>query len=252
MKNDHILTAFDDNIERLNALLTKMADLTIIQNNAMLKAYKDFDKELAENVIKADHQINLQDMDIDKRTIRILIRHQPMAEDLRLVISAPKASTNIERIADGAKAIARMIIKQEEALPLGSNTIVTMGQMVNVMLKDVMVAWGERDETKAIEIRERDFRVDELYRSLFREIISWMIENPKNISAGITALLAARYIERAGDHICNICEAIYFISTGRRLERVIEEENDEGFDINILESIELDIEDNITKKDDPD
>ncbi|MFV0322000.1 MAG: phosphate signaling complex protein PhoU [Alphaproteobacteria bacterium] len=235
--NDHILSAFDDNIERLNNMLMDMANLAIIQNNAMLKAYQDFDKDLADKVIKADHSINIKDMDIDKRALRIILRHQPMAEDLRLVITAPKVSTNIERIADGAKAIAKMIIRQDKPLTLGNNTIITMGQTVNVMFNDVMEAWVERDELTAIEIRERDQRVDELYRSLFRELISWMIEDPRNITSGITALLAARYIERAGDHICNICEAIYFVSTGRRLERVIEEENDEPFDINVLEGV---------------
>ncbi len=235
--SSHILSAFDDNIERLDDMLVELSKLIILQHKAMLKAYQNFDKNLAEEVIKADREINLKDMDVDKRTLRILLRHQPMAKDLRHVISAPKVSTNLERIGDGAKAISRMLIRQEEALDLGNNTLITMGQAVIEMLKDVMVAWVERDETKALEIRERDNKVDALYGSLFRELISWMIENPRNITSGITTLLAARYIERAGDHIVNISEAIYFVSTGRRLERVIEEEHDEPFDINVLGDI---------------
>lgn len=237
--SEHILSAFDDNIDRLDGMLLELSELIILQYNGMLKAYQDFDKSLAEEVIKADNKINLKDMDVDKRTLRILLRHQPMAQDLRLIISAPRASSNLERIADGAKAIARMLIRQDEALNLGNNTLITMGQVVIEMLKDVMVAWKERDETKALEVRERDNKIDELYRSLFREIISWMIEDPRNITSGITTLMAARYIERAGDHIVNITEAIYFTSTGRRLERVIEEENDDDFDINVLEGIKL-------------
>ncbi len=237
--SEHILSAFDDNIDRLDGMLLELSELIILQYNGMLKAYQDFDKSLAEEVIKADNKINLKDMDVDKRTLRILLRHQPMAQDLRLIISAPRASSNLERIADGAKAIARMLIRQDEALNLGNNTLITMGQVVIEMLKDVMVAWKKRDETKALEVRERDNKIDELYRSLFREIISWMIEDPRNITSGITTLMAARYIERAGDHIVNITEAIYFTSTGRRLERVIEEENDDDFDINVLEGIKL-------------
>ncbi len=238
--NDHILSAFDDNIERLDAMLVELSELVILQHNAMLKSYQDFNKSLAEDVIKADNQINLKDMDVDKRTLRILLKHQPMAQDLRLIISAPKVSSNLERIGDGAKSIARMLLRQDKALDLGNNTLVTMGQVVIEMLRDVMIAWVERDETKAIEIRERDNKVDKLYSSLFRELISWMIEDPRNITSGISTLLAARYIERAGDHIVNIAEAIYFISTAQRLERVIEEENDEDFDINVLEGIRLD------------
>ncbi len=223
MEEHHILTSFDKDIRRLEKLLLKMNECVLAQSKLMMEAYINFDKDKALEVIKADHKINLLDFDVDKRALRILLRHQPMAKDLRFVFSAPKITNNLERIADGSKFIANAILEQENKPKFG---IATLENMMNITLKmqeDAIEAWKEGDETKAVMVREMDNKVDELYSSLCRELITWMSEDTKNISPCLFTQMSARYIERAGDHVKNICESVYFVATGIKLERIEEE-----------------------------
>lgn len=240
MEEQHTLSAFDQSITKLEKLLLKMNKRLLKQQKALQQAYINSDKVLAQKIYESDHKINLLDFDVNRRALRTLLRHQPMAKDLRFVFSAPKIASNLERIGDGIKRIAEFIIQEPELINFGKSTIEVMLQMVLTMQSDAMKAWRDNDATKAIAIHKIDQKVDDLYKGLFRELLTWMMEDNKNISPCLSLLLAARYIERAGDHITNICEIIYFIETGVIFEQV--EEKAQGrysFDVLLEDNMDL-------------
>ncbi len=240
MKEQHTLSAFDESITKLEKLLLKMNKRLLKQQKALQQAYMSGDKALAEKIYEGDHKINLLDFDVNRRSLRTLLRHQPMAKDLRFVFSAPKIADNLERIGDSIKNIASFIIQEPKLADFGKSTIDVMLQMVQTMQSDAMKAWRDNDATKAIAIHKIDQKVDDLYKSLFRELLTWMMEDSKNISPCLSVLLAARYIERAGDHITNICEIIYFIETGIILEQVEENaQNRYSFDTLLEDNTDL-------------
>ena len=236
MYTEHTLSSFDMMIERQKKLVKKMHKRVTKQWQALEKAYIEGDREAARDVIARDHKVNLLDFDINKQALKILLRHQPMAKDLRFVISSFKVATDLERIGDSAKAIANHILTNEEPLRHGNATILSMVQLMLTMQKEAVNAWLNEDEHKALATREKDKQVDELYESLFRELLSWMMEDPRNITSCITSLVMSRYVERSGDHVKNICQATYFVVTGTELERVKEERSERYSLDNLLDA----------------
>ena len=177
------------------------------------------DTESALVIKEADKKIDALEIEIDDHAVRILALRQPMADDLRAVIVALKTAAVIERIGDFAKNIAKRTQALSQCPNLGAaKTIKRMAGMAQNMMTDVLDAYVTRDADKADEVRLRDEELDSLYTSLFRELLTYMMENPKNITASTHLMFAAKNIERIGDHATNIAENVHFLVHGQMPE----------------------------------
>ena len=213
---EHIVTRFDKDVQRIEKLLQKMASLAVEQlQNAML-ALETRDAVLSEKVRKGDAQINALEARIDELAVRLIALRQPMAEDLRHVVSTLKITTNIERFADYAKTMALRVPALANGDPVESatKTIKRMSRLVAEMMQDAMKAFIERDLDLASTTHARDQSVDQMNSALFREMLTYMMENPRNIEASTHLLFISKNMERAGDQVCNITEQISFLVTG--------------------------------------
>ena len=215
----HIVHAYDDELRQLNELIGRMGGLAEMQIDDAIRAVVERDPDLAREVAVSDSRVDGMEEEINKLALRLLALRQPMAIDLRYILSALRIASDLERIADHAENLCR------RAGDLGELSdgpamagIQRLGKLVLAMLKDVLDASLAGDIEKAVEVWLRDNEVDDLYGSLFREYLTYMMENPRNIGACTTLLFVAKNIERIGDHITNIAETIYFRVEARPLK----------------------------------
>lgn len=212
----HTVKAFDDDITRLRGLIAEMGGLaeTAVQN--AMDALINGDDALAERIIADDKKIDSLEAEVDRLAVRIIALRAPMADDLREVIAALKIAGVVERIGDYSKAIAKASReidtqrKQFEPLTL----LPAMADIASEMVHDVLTAYAARDAQKAIEVIETDKKVDAFYNSIFRNLVSHMVENPSSITSAAQLLFVARNIERIGDHATNVAEMVHFSATG--------------------------------------
>jgi len=219
--HQHIVKSYDDEINALQRQIIQMGGLVERQVSDAIRALKERDVDLATHVIEQDDQVDQMEEEIDKETIRILATRQPMAVDLRLVAMAMKISNDLERIGDYAANMAKRAISLAKSPPLKPiNTIPHMGQITQAMVKQILDAYVERDSEKAMAAWHRDDEVDQLYNSLFRELMTYMFEDPRNIRTCVDLLSVAKHVERIGDHACNIAEKIHYMVHGERINRM--------------------------------
>jgi phosphate transport system protein len=219
MPTQHTVKSYDQELNLLARRITEMGGLVETQISAAVDALVQRNTELADEVIRRDDDVDRLEEEIDQLAIRILATRQPVAVDLRLIVMALKISNDLERIGDYAVNMARrcyQLVEQPAVRPL--HTIPRMAQIAQAMVKDVLDAYGERDVTKAIAVWHRDDEVDDLYTSLFRELLTYMLEDPRNISACTHLLFIAKNIERIGDHATNIAEKIHYMIHARPLK----------------------------------
>ncbi len=217
MANDHILKRFDEELERLNATINEMGGLTESQFAKALTAVRDRDSATAEEVIADDTRVDALDAAVQEQTVKLLALRQPMAVDLRVVLSSIKIAAALERIADYAKNTAKrsIVLTQGSSPPSAVAGIDRLGRLVRTALKDVLDAFADDDVAKAHSVWERDEEIDQVYTGLFRELLTYMMEDPRTITACTHLLFMAKNIERAGDHVTNIAELVSFRSTGQ-------------------------------------
>jgi len=217
MANDHILKRFDEELERLNSTINEMGGLTESQFAKALTAVRDRDTAIAEEVIADDAQVDALDVAVQEQTVKLLALRQPMAIDLRVVLSSIKIAAALERIADYAKNTAKRSIVLAQASPPASAVagIDRLGRLVRSALKDVLDAFADDDVGKARDVWNRDEEIDQVYTGLFRELLTYMMEDPRTITACTHLMFMAKNIERAGDHVTNIAELVSFRSTGQ-------------------------------------
>ncbi len=220
MEHIHIASRFDKDARRIEGLLVTMAELVERQLQDATRALQINDTELSQKVNQGDHEINKLEARIDELSVRLIALRQPMAEDLRRVVSTLKVSSNLERIGDYAKTMAWRIpvLAQTDSVKSANKTIARMSDLVLSMLRDVMRAYVEQDLSLADSARERDADVDQLNNALFRESLTYMMENPRNIEASTHLLFIAKNLERAGDRVTNIAEQVSFLVTGEIFE----------------------------------
>ncbi len=220
MEHTHIVARFDKDIERIEKLLLKMAGLAVEQMEMATTALETHDTALSEKVVKGDKEINALEARIDELAVRLIALRQPMAEDLRLVVSTLKISTNIERFADYAKTMALRVPAVAGGKPVDSatKTIRRMSNAVTSMMQDAMASFTTRDLALAEATGKRDLNVDQMNSALFREMLTYMMENPRNIEASTHLLFIAKNLERAGDQVCNITEQVSYLVTGEIFE----------------------------------
>lgn len=213
MESDHIVKSFDDELNQLNNIIVEMGGLCEQQLARAIEALVRRDRALAEKVIKGDAQVDLLETEIDNMSLSILALRQPMAEDLRTVVAGLKTASNLERIGDYTKNIAKRsmtLMQSDNIIGTTPNTIQHMGDLVQSMIKHVLDAHVEGDGKKADDVRIRDEEVDLLHTSLFRELLTYMMEKPATITQCTHLLFIAKNIERMGDHVTNIAEDVHF------------------------------------------
>jgi phosphate transport system protein len=217
MASEHTLKRFDEELERLNATINEMGGLTESQFAKALTAVRDMDTSTAEEVIVADARVDALDQAVQEQTVHLLALRQPMAVDLRVVLSSIKIAAALERIADYAKNTAKrgIVLAQSTAPTAAVAGIDRLGRLVRAALKDVLDAFADDDVEKAHDVWNRDEEIDQVYTGLFRELLTYMMEDPRTITACTHLLFMAKNIERAGDHVTNIAELVSFRSTGQ-------------------------------------
>ena len=228
MDTKHIVTAYDEDLSELERIVAEMGGLAEVQLADAITALTRRDPELAARVIKRDEQLDEMELEIHERTIRLLALRQPMAADLRITLAALKISSSLERIGDYSKNIAKraVLLSRSPNLPDASQAVARMAQLVQTMIKNVLDAYFERDTAKADDVRARDQDVDRLYNSLFREILTYMMEDPRTITTATHLLFVAKNIERSGDHATGIAEQIHFAMAGSLPKDVRPKEED--------------------------
>ncbi len=218
MGTEHIVRSFAQELQRLSNLVTQMGGVAEAQVEAAVKAVSRRDVGLATQVMQADARLDAYERDIDAEAVRLLALRQPMAQDLREIVSALKVSADLERIGDYAANVAkRSLALAQVPVVRPAAGIPRMGRLVAAILKEVLDAYIERDVGKAIAAWERDEELDDLYTSLFREVLTYMMEDPRNITPCTHLLFMAKNLERIGDHATNIAEIIHFLVVGTPL-----------------------------------
>ncbi len=222
MPNSHIVSSFDEDLQKLRDKITDMAELVADQFSDAECALTTKDLKLAAQVKEKDNYVDQMEQEIEKTAIEMIAIRSPMADDLREIISAIKISNALERIGDYAKNLSKRVSVLSEVgdYTVSSSIISQMISIINVMNEDVIDAYIHKSPEKAISVWTRDLAVDNLYNSLFRELLTYMMENPEYITAATHLLFVAKNVERAGDHITNIAELIYYIVEGTPLEMV--------------------------------
>lgn len=214
----HTVKSFDEELKRLMNLISQMGGLVETQVQDCIQSLAKRDSNIAERVIQGDLKIDGLEHDVNDLTVRMLALRQPLAEDLRRVVGALKISSDLERIGDYAANISKRAVALNQLPPARPAAgIPRMGKMVQQILKEVLDAYVEQDAEKALLVWRRDEEVDEMYTSLFRELLTYMMEDPRNITPCTHLLFMAKNIERIGDHATNIAETLYYQVTGRPL-----------------------------------
>jgi len=220
MESTHIVTRFDKDLDAIETLLIEMADKVAEQVKNSAKALKEGDSKLAQKVAKGDAEINALEAKIDEKAIRLIALRQPMAEDLRSAITTLKVSASLERMGDYAKTLSYRVSELDDMPKMKPvlRTISEMSEKICVMLDMVMEGYINRDLDKAMAAREADDEINDKTDGLFRELLTYMMENPRNIEACTHLLFISKNLERSGDQVTNISEQVHYLVTGETLE----------------------------------
>lgn len=221
MGDDHIVKSFGDELKHIDQLIVEMGGLVETQLASATTALVRRDVELAKSVTGRDDRVDDLEREVNDSIVRVLALRQPMANDLRMAISALKISNELERVGDYAKNIAKrtLVLAQSPAMA-PTLTISRMSTLVQGMIKGVLDAYVARDADAANDILVADEEVDQLHTSLFRELLTYMMENASNITPCTHLLFVAKNIERIGDHITNVAELVHFLVRGEDPEGV--------------------------------
>jgi phosphate transport system protein len=216
---EHTMRAFDADLQELARMIAEMGGLAERQIGDSVDALSRRDGDLSRTVIATDAKIDSLQRTVEDKAILTIARRQPMAVDLREVVGALRVSNDLERIGDLAKNIAKRVevIDHDMNLQTVMRGVEHMTDIVLTQIKDVLDAFARRDAVKALEVWRGDEEVDAVNNSLFRELLTYMMEDPRNISVCIHLLFCAKNIERMGDHATNIAESVYYMVEGRAL-----------------------------------
>jgi len=215
----HIVKSYEDELQSLNDNLIKMGSLVEAQLTDSMEAIIKGDKEADENIIKNDEKINELRATIEEQIVTVLVKRAPMAIDLRLTISTLKISSDLERIGDLAKSVAKKIKPLPRDLPEELiASLKRLGELVQRQLKDVLDAYLNQSKEAAVKIWKSDERVDDLTHIAMNEVANFLSKDKKNLDLATHLLFVTKNIERAGDHITNIAEALFYLIEGEHIE----------------------------------
>ncbi|MFL2531552.1 MAG: phosphate signaling complex protein PhoU [Porticoccaceae bacterium] len=214
---NHIMTQFDEELEEIRTQLMEMGGKVEQQLKNAIQAVIKADSSLAEEVIREERLVDEMEVDIDEACILIIARRQPAASDLRFVMMVTKAINDLERIGDEARKIANhaVILSEQDGLSQGYKEVRHLGDSVSSMLANALDAFARFDVDAAMSTLEEDAQVDLDYKSALRELVTYMMEDPRSISRAINILWVVRSLERIGDHAKNLCEQIVYVVKGK-------------------------------------
>ena len=223
----HTLKAFDQDIDRLRALISQMGGLAEHAIGEAMRCLIQRDSEGALRVIEDDKKLDALEIETERRAVQLIALRAPMAGDLRDVVAALKISGVVERIGDYAKNIAKRVPHLESATKIEPLSLLPeMARIATSMVHDVLDAFVQRDAEVAVEVCKRDDAVDDFYDSIFRTLLTHMMENPHNIGHATQLLFVAKHLERVGDHATNIAEMVYYAATGQHMADRSRDESD--------------------------
>ena len=216
---EHTVRVYDEELDSVTAELSRMGGLAEAEVADSIRAISRRDVNLAAAVIDRDARLDEIDVDIERRAVRLIALRQPVADDLRRTVAALKISMNLERCGDLAKNIAKraLVIAESDPITPLTRSIERMGELVAARLKEVLDAYAARDDERARAVWRRDEEVDEHYDSIFRELLTYMMGDPRTITSCAHLLFVAKNLERLGDHATNIAEIIHYEVSGEQL-----------------------------------
>ena len=215
---EHLVKSYDQELKRLRNMMTEMGGIVETQVALAADAIMQRDAASATRVVEEDPKVDALEREVESFVIRLLALRQPVAGDLRQIVAALKITSDLERIGDYAANVAkRSIVLSQFSLPYSLAGLAHMARMVQGQLKSIIDALGENDAEKAVEVWRSDQVVDDIYNAIFRELITYMMEDPRNITPCTHLLFVAKNLERIGDHATNIAEKLYYAVTGETL-----------------------------------
>jgi phosphate transport system protein len=218
MATNHTVKSFDDDLDQLRALVSEMGGLAEAQILAAIDAMSRRDAEAASRVVADDKRIDAIEAEVERLAVQVIALRAPMADDLREIIAALKISSVLERVGDYAKNIAKRTSVLSASSAIQPVSIVPeMGRTVAAMVKDALDAYVDRDPVLAAQVCVRDQIVDDYYTSVFRALLTYMMENPHHITPSAHLLFIAKNLERIGDHATNVAEMVHFSATGEHI-----------------------------------
>ena len=216
--SDHIVKAFDEELQTLKNMLARMGGLAEEELARAIDAISRRDGALADQVIASDAQVDALEREVEERAILVIARRQPMASDLREIMVAIRVSSDLERIGDFAKNIAKRVPLMSGKIPSSAlEQLGRMGEIVVEMIRTAMDAYAKRDVDLARAVTIRDDVVDQLNKDLFVDFVAYVVKNPENATEVAHLLFTAKNLERIGDHTTNVAQMIYFTETGENL-----------------------------------
>ena len=216
---EHTVTSFDEELEHIDQLIRDMGGIAAVMVGDAIHALLGSDNALAQRVVSDDMLMDAKQRELDDRAITLIAKRQPMAQDLRAVVGAIRMAGDLERIGDLAKNIAKRVsaVGQGTAPRNLSHGIDAMSELVLDQVRGVVDHYVARDAEALSELRADDQKIDVKYTSVFRELLTYMMEDPRNITACTHLLFCAKNLERIGDHVTNIAENAYYVVTGEQL-----------------------------------
>ena len=214
----HVVKSYDQELKRLRGMITQMGGIVETQVALAAEAIMHRDAAAATRAVEEDPKVDALEREVETFVIRLLALRQPVAGDLRQIVAALKITGDIERIGDYAANVAkRSIVLAEFSLPYSLAGLAHMARLVQQQLKSVIDAFGDNDADKAMEVWRSDQVVDDIYNAIFRELITYMMEDPRNITPCTHLLFIAKNLERIGDHATNVAETVYYAVKGESL-----------------------------------
>jgi len=218
MSSEHVVKSYDEELHKLNNIIAEMGGLAESQLGAAIEAVVERDSELAASVVEGDVKVDQLQRDLDNLGLRLLALRQPVARDLREIFAALKIGSDLERICDYAANVAKRSIALDQSPPVQPvYSLPRMARMAQLLVKDVIDAYIAHDADKAYGVWMRDEELDAMYASLFRELLTYMMEDPRNISFCIHLMFCAKNIERIGDHATNVAETVFYMIEGQQI-----------------------------------
>ena len=217
--SEHIVKAYDEDLMALSRKIAEMGGLTETMLSSAIKSLVRGDTDLAQRVIETDSRLDVLEKDIEEKAILTIAKRQPLAVDLRMIVSSIRLASDLERIGDLSKNIAKRVvaINGQFAPQKIVSGVVHMSDLALDRLKRIIDAYLQRDVQAALDVWNKDEEIDHLYNSLFRELLTYMMEDPRNIGFCAHLLFCAKNIERIGDHATNIAETIHYLVTGKSI-----------------------------------
>ena len=218
---DHIVKSYDEELKRLTGEIQRMGEIALAQLDAAIETVMERDSDAAMKIVQSDGAIDQLENEVSQDVIRLLALRQPMARDLREILAALRIAADIERIGDYAANVAKRSIVLNQSAPVQlTYALPRLARLAEGLVRDVLSAYHDNDADRALAAWARDEELDEQYTGLFRELLTYMMEDPRNITPCTHLLFMAKNLERIGDHATNIAENVYFLVHGAQISQI--------------------------------